>query len=964
MDRAQTGAPSSRLDRWRAGWRVSLRMARRDVRRHRGRSLLVVVMVGLPVLLLTAATTLWFTDDLDATERLPLTLGHSQGYLLPRQPLQQRQLVDPSVQQGWPGTPPPALPVPGLTERGEMAALGTMVHARLVEVGAVPTTFRSGEHYVTGTVLGADLTDPAVLAPRVTLESGRWPATPDEILVTAQGIEHGLPESGQLGLRTIGSSGEAPERTVTIVGTGRGFDARGGQFVQQADVVSAPVTSDYASSQWLVVRAEPITWAEVARLNTYGVGVFSRYVAEHPATMTRVTGDESTVRESTLVLVVSLTALGLVLLTTLLAGPAFAVSAARQRRTLALAASNGATTAQLRRTVLAQALVLGVLSAAVGVALGVVGAVAAVGTTRIVRPDIFVGPTEVPWVAVGLVAAAAIISSVVAALIPSRGLGRLDVVSVLRGQGVSPTLRRRIPVLGTVLVAGGAVAVTWASFQDLGAAVTVAAFVGGSVAIVVGSLMIVPLVLALVARGAHRLPLALRMASREAGRQRGRATPTVAAIMAGASALTVICIGVAADTTRASADYVPATTQGQGVVRTSGATPARLLDLEQSVTTTSPTLHSLVVRDLVDYRQDDGRVIMVARRPGCTIDQLLPQPIGGDVAPDLSPRCATASTMGRDYIAGASATLQAADLGSLASFLDLDARQQEVLAAGGVAVVDPAEVADLAPATPSAGSSSSLEDVRPVTLDESAGRATFVTWHQKVMADGSWVRPSASDTVREVLPVVHLTREQWTRLYAAYGGGPAGLVTSGTAARLGLGSTPSVLLVRADGGITPELESRLSDALRARQRDATIQVERGFQHDGLGVAIIFGVIGLVILVATLIATALSQTENAPLLGTLAAIGATRRTRRALAGAQATYLGLLGAVLGVLVGLAPGLGLARIVLTRVADDGTRTLSGSVGVPWLQILPLLLVPLVGGALAWVSIRRAPVVVRRAT
>ena len=47
----------------------------------------------------------------------------------------------------------------------------------------------------------------------------------------------------------------------------------------------------------------------------------------------------------------------LFILTTLLVGPAFAVSAARQRRTLALAATNGAETRQLRRTVLAQALV-------------------------------------------------------------------------------------------------------------------------------------------------------------------------------------------------------------------------------------------------------------------------------------------------------------------------------------------------------------------------------------------------------------------------------------------------------------------------------------------------------------------------------------------------------------------------------------------------------------------------------
>ena len=70
-------------------------------------------------------------------------------------------------------------------------------------------------------------------------------------------------------------------------------------------------------------------------------------------------------------LMVGLAAVMLLVSTTLLVGPAFAVSAARQRRTLALAASNGAHTPVLRRTVLAQALLLGAASALLGVVAGV-----------------------------------------------------------------------------------------------------------------------------------------------------------------------------------------------------------------------------------------------------------------------------------------------------------------------------------------------------------------------------------------------------------------------------------------------------------------------------------------------------------------------------------------------------------------------------------------------------------------
>ncbi|MGW5241158.1 ATP-binding cassette domain-containing protein [Monashia sp. NPDC004114] len=47
-----------------------------------------------------------------------------------------------------------------------------------------------------------------------------------------------------------------------------------------------------------------------------------------------------------------------------------------------------------------------------------------------------------------------------------------------------------------------------------------------------------------------------------------------------------------------------------------------------------------------------------------------------------------------------------------------------------------------------------------------------------------------------------------------------------------------------------------------------------------------------------IARALGQSESAPLLGTLGGVGATRRSRRAMAASQAVYLSPIGAVVGV------------------------------------------------------------------
>ena len=116
-----------------------------------------------------------------------------------------------------------------------------------------------------------------------------------------------------------------------------------------------------------------MTWPEVRTLNEYGLRVTSAAVlrdppslAELPADLQEVTsGDASQMR-----LLVGLGGAMLLIITALLVGPAFAVSATRQRRTLALAASNGASTPVLRRTVLAQALVLGSASAVAGTVLG------------------------------------------------------------------------------------------------------------------------------------------------------------------------------------------------------------------------------------------------------------------------------------------------------------------------------------------------------------------------------------------------------------------------------------------------------------------------------------------------------------------------------------------------------------------------------------------------------------------
>ena len=87
--------------------------------------------------------------------------------------------------------------------------------------------------------------------------------------------------------------------------------------------------------------------------------------------------------------------------------------------------------------------------------------------------------------------------------------------------------------------------------------------------------------------------------------------------------------------------------------------------------------------------------------------------------------------------------------------------------------------------------------------------------------------------------------------------------------------------------------------------------------------------GALVLIATLTATGLAVADARPDHATLAAIGAAPRTRRLMAMGSAAVIGLVGAVLGVLAGLAPGIAVAYPL---TSDDYGMGADPVVVVPW--------------------------------
>ena len=277
---------------------------------------------------------------------------------------------------------------------------------------------------------------------------------------------------------------------------------------------------------------DPVTWDEVLALNEYGFQVTSAAVLRDPAPTRR--SPPSSARGSATRphrrLMVTLGAVMLLVVTALLVGPAFAVSAARQRRTLALAASNGASTAVLRRTVLAQALVLGTASALFGVALGVAAARAVVGWTR--RDGLGIdGPFDVRWELLAALALCATVSTLVAGSPPPAGSAGSTSWGSCAGRASRrdphPAVRRR-PRAGGGRIGGDLRRHRRRSHHGPRPRRRVPRDDRCSAAHPRRTL---PRPGAADARrqGGHRLPASLRMAARDLARHRSRSAPSVAA---------------------------------------------------------------------------------------------------------------------------------------------------------------------------------------------------------------------------------------------------------------------------------------------------------------------------------------------------------------------------------------------------------------------------------------------------
>lgn len=956
-ERQETGG---RAARWWAGWRVSLRMARRDIGQHRWRSAVIALMVGLPVLVMVGGLTFLATNEVSLKESVPGRLGSAQALLVSRSDQQvtnwgtSSEAVIPCsdsasivvASPGWDPTDasarcggsevaaPPAEPVPGLGDRPTLeqvrTALAGLTGGRLVPVSWVQREVLVGNRPAATTALQADMSDPATRG-MATLVSGRWPSAPGEFVVTQVGLKLGLPASGQLTLAGL------EERSSTEQGTIVGVADVAATTSGRVGLISAAPTAP-ATTNFLLDRDTPVPADEVRALNAHGISVLSREVIEDPGSMPAPPGMASGPGTGGFDSGQSLTAtaflsLALLVVSCLLAGPAFAVIAQRQRRTLALAAANGATAAQVRRTLLAQALLLGVLATLAGMLVGlVVGAAMVPIALRLGWID-QVGPYQVPVTEVGVVVGAAVFAAVVSALVPARGLTRLDVVTALRSDVVSPRPHRGLPALGIVLWVAGAAAL-WALVSSPSSALAESGLwtlgvLASGVTVVVGALLLTPRLLSVLSRVAARAPLPVRLALRDAGRQRGRAIPTIAAVMAGAILLAGFGIAGASTDAFNRALYRPTAPPGQALV------PVDLprVQADQVGPAVTAALPGSRVRPIYRFGFPGQApapgtpvptVAIVAA--GCTPAQAVQAPdwVGPATVP-VDPCAApwTSSQM-------SPSRMVVADPADAAALYGLDAHAEQTLAAGG-AVVSAARLAPGGAMTVATGSTRWGDDPTP-----------------------TWLPGGGTTQVPAVVAPLGFGVEAWPDL----------LVSPGFVQRFGGVPQASWVYVQGpDGPITAEQADTIAAAVGLSVFD-TVQVERGYSSPIRTILVVaFLVVALLTLIATVTATALSMGEARRDLATFAAVGAPDRLRRRMAAAQAGVLALVGTVLGLAVGAVPGVYAALLTTSNLPSDITIASVSRVVVPWWPIVAaLVLTPLLAAALAALFVRTRPDLTRR--
>ncbi len=865
-------------------------LAWRDVRAHTTRTVLTVLLLALPVAVASGIVVVAATSDTTLQESLPGQLGSAAGLVV------DTAVAGPVGQDvsGYraelPGSEPAEDVLREPLTADQVTALlppgSTVLPLRLADAFLAPEGWDGDPEQMQRLMPALALdTSAAVTDGMHDVLSGRLPQGDAEVALSPGAARLADADVGDTVQISTDQDGTGPGEPFPMEVVGITFRKGTAATTVAATAMLSQLGIDGSSGrdEWLVDSPAGLGVDDLQRLNAAGLTLLSpQIVADPPESVIAFEGP--VVSEAT-----ALTAVAAVLVLlqiVLLAGPAFAVSVRQQRADFALLAATGADRRALRRVVLSGAAAIGVGAAAAGLLVGVGGTAL---TLRYAVPwvPIALGPFEVPLGLLVGVLVLALASAVAAAWWPARTASRTDTTRVLAGRRGVTVIPWRLGATGAVLLLVGA-ALSWFGAAGTGASVVL---IAGVLLSVVGTLLVVPLLVAGLEPASRTLPLALRLAVRDTSRAAGRSIAAVVAVAGVTGGLVAASTWALSGLQFATDRYEPQLAENSttAALVTEGPDLTDLASLQSAV----PQGFTVALAGTLFAEVDGTTQTITIQAPGCAASA---DPDA--TVEDVQCQLATAAT----EMAVAAGPDAAPGLG-----YPLNAEEQAHLEAGGALVLPPYDA----------------------IIDQ--GRLTLTPTTATAQQEPPY------ETVVELGPAVDVPARAYARPDLAE---PASLLMApATAASLGVTPVPTRGVVTGPRALTSEEEA----ALGATDGVFEVYTERGFQLDwaeeGLPAAGLLTAAFVAVVVATLLASGLALTDARETFKVLADVGARSRTRRVVAGATTTVIAATGGLAGTLMGLGPGLGLARLTTGSYFDPSAPSdIAGELG-GYVQVEPTI-------------------------
>ncbi|MFI8390546.1 FtsX-like permease family protein [Streptomyces sp. NPDC085540] len=786
----------------------------------------------------------------------------------------------------------------------------------------------------------------------ITLDRGRLPEGPGEVIATRAFLkESGLfvgssvtPRGATSPYKVVGAY-ELPDelgRPEIIAPPGTLIDP-----LNKALVASGGRTVSADDKYLVKVGGAGVTWDAVKAANTKGLVVVSRAVVLDPPADSEVPlyQDEPSAKSErdgnkTVQMAILATVVGLAMLEIcLLAGPAFAVGARRSRRQLGLVGANGGDRRHIRSIVLSGGLVLGAVAAVIGTVVGVL-------LTVVLRPVLeeslgnrFGGFDFRPLELAGI-ALLAVITGLLAAIVPAVTASRQTVLASLTGRRGIRRANRVLPVIGLIAVGAGAAIALYGTTSDLGSTVVA----GGSALAELGIVALTPVLVGLFGRLGRWLPLSPRLALRDAVRNRGRTAPAVAAVLAAVAGTVAVATYQHSYDVQMRQEYRAELPDGTGLLEAS----------ENSAYKEVPALREALAKQLpLAQRADVDRLVVgkpscesFSSDPGCgraevitPKDQRCPlyeDPKGSEAFSNAQRKELRQDWRCQEPPHGTQHSVVVGDEKVLGVLAVTDPGSVAALKAGQAVSFDKRQVKD-GKLTLRIITEQGEDDIMRGRYDETPGEDKILTVHQAPESVESW-------GVELILPPAAAKA--------------AGLVTAPVGSYFSL-----------DGTASSEQRQKMAGEIERMGVEVSLRIEAGYEGDNSLVMLALAVFaGLVTIGAAGIATGLAQADAEADLKTLAAVGAAPRVRRTLSGFQCGVVALMGVVLGSAAGILPAVGL-RLTEQREADalyqesieQGLSSMTEAVpfvpiSVPWETLAGLVVVVPLGAALLAALVTRS--------